>query len=227
MRWDRWTLMQPQKKTARPASTSVSGDTVGDTVSDTPRDTASDTAHDTTRVAATAGGETPVRVGVISDTHGYLDPTIDALFAGVTHIVHAGDFVDPASLAHLAAIAPVTAVCGNVDPVDHGGGLPREAYGRLPGITFIVGHKRRRLLKRLSAGKLKAPGKAGKPNLVIFGHEHAPFAAWVDGVLWLNPGTAASPYEEDDDPTVALVEVGGGGLSVTFVPLARRPLADA
>jgi predicted phosphodiesterase len=45
---------------------------------------------------------------------------------------------------------------------------------------------------------------------------------WVDGVLHLNPGTASSPEEEDDGPTVAIVEKTPTGLSVRFLPLARR-----
>jgi uncharacterized protein len=177
-----------------------------------------------TELAPTGG---PVRLGVISDNHGYLDPMVDALFAGVTHIVHAGDFVDPAVLTHLATIAPVTAVAGNVDPPEACEDLPKETYGRLPGLDFIVVHKRKRLLKRMNAGKLGDPEQGWTPNLVIFGHEHAPFAAWVDGVLFLNPGTASSPYEEDDDPTVAIVEVRVQGLAVTFAPLPRRPITES
>jgi hypothetical protein len=52
----------------------------------------------------------PVRIGVISDTHGYLDPRVLELFAGVTHIIHAGDIMDPKILRALMKVAPVTAV---------------------------------------------------------------------------------------------------------------------
>ena len=34
------------------------------------------------------------RIGVISDTHGYLNPQVLAAFAGVQHIIHAGDIMD-------------------------------------------------------------------------------------------------------------------------------------
>ena len=56
-----------------------------------------------------------VRIGVISDTHGYLDPAVIALFAGASHIIHAGDVGNPAIIAALETIAPVTAVSGNVE----------------------------------------------------------------------------------------------------------------
>jgi len=38
-----------------------------------------------------------MRIGLISDTHGYLDPRIEEIFSGVDHILHAGD-VGPHSL---------------------------------------------------------------------------------------------------------------------------------
>ncbi len=32
-----------------------------------------------------------MKIGVISDTHNFFDPRIPTLFAGVDHILHAGD----------------------------------------------------------------------------------------------------------------------------------------
>jgi putative phosphoesterase len=168
-----------------------------------------------------------VRIGVMADTHGYLDPAVLELFAGVTHIVHAGDIMDPQILEALATVAPVTAVAGNLDVGKLADTLPREAGGELPGVSFVVCHKRKRLLKRLAAGKIAIGPKGLGPNLVVFGHEHIPSAAWVEGILLLNPGTASSPYEEDDDPTVAIVQVEPTGLSVRFIPLGRGPTAYA
>ncbi len=60
----------------------------------------------------------PILIGVISDTHGLLRPeAIDAL-RGSDHIIHAGDVGSPEILEKLAAIAPVTAVRGNIDKGD-------------------------------------------------------------------------------------------------------------
>jgi uncharacterized protein len=158
------------------------------------------------------------RIGVISDNHGYLDPVVLERFAGVTHIIHAGDIMDPGILAALESVAPVTAVAGNMDDGELGERLPREASGVVAGVRFVVGHKPKRLLKRLSTGKVEGE----RPDLVVWGHTHVPSAAWIDGVLYLNPGTASSPDEEDDGPSVAIVEVERSGLGVCFIPLARR-----
>ena len=132
------------------------------------------------------------RIGVISDTHGHLDPQVLAEFAGVQYIVHAGDIMDPATIEALEALAPVTAVAGNMD-AGKLGKLPREVCLELGGIRLVVGHKRKRLEKRLALGKVDCLGAGGAPDLIIFGHDHLPAAEWVDGVLYLNPGLGQCP----------------------------------
>lgn len=137
--------------------------------------------------------------------------------------MHAGDVGDRSVLTALEAVAPVTAVAGNLEPEALLASLPRDAAGAIGGVRFVVAHKRKRLFKRLAAGKLPA-GLDDVPGLVIHGHDHVPASSWVDGTLFLNPGTASAPDEEDDDPTVAVVEVRGSGLAVAFFPLRRRDL---
>ena len=48
-----------------------------------------------------------MRIGIISDTHGHLDPVVRTLFQGVDHILHAGDFGFASILLELEDIAPV------------------------------------------------------------------------------------------------------------------------
>jgi uncharacterized protein len=45
-----------------------------------------------------------MKIGVISDTHGFLDPRIASLFEGVEHILHAGDIGDRAIIRQLEKI---------------------------------------------------------------------------------------------------------------------------
>ena len=164
------------------------------------------------------------RIGVISDNHGYLDPAVLEHFAGVVHIIHAGDIVDPEILAALETVAPVTAVAGNMDTGDLGASLPREVAGEVAGVRFVVGHKRKRLLKRLADGRVEGDQESATPDLVVYGHDHIPAAAWVEDTLFLNPGSASAPHEEDDGPTVAIVSVKPAGLAVCFIPLKRRDM---
>ena len=88
----------------------------------------------------------------------------------------------------------------------------RRAAAR-PGRVAELGAERRQL------------GLKARPDLVVAGHVHVATASWVDGTLYLNPGTASAPDEEDDGPTAAIVECTAAGPSVRFVPLERR-LAD-
>jgi putative phosphoesterase len=166
------------------------------------------------------------RIGVISDNHGYLDPAVLEIFAGVAHIIHAGDIVDPEILVRLGTVAPITAVAGNMDSGALGSVLPREAVGEVAGVRFVVGHKRKRLMKDLTAGKIEGLAEGAPPDLVVYGHDHVPAAAWVDSTLHLNPGSASAPHEEDDGPTVAIVKVKAAGLAVCFVPLKRRDVEE-
>ena len=57
----------------------------------------------------------PIRIGLISDTHGLLRPEAIRALQGVDRIIHAGDIGSPQILEQLGRIAPVVAVHGNND----------------------------------------------------------------------------------------------------------------
>jgi uncharacterized protein len=125
-----------------------------------------------------------MKIGVVSDTHGFFDPKLAALLAGVEHILHGGDVGTPAVLNELENIAPTTAVLGNVDI-----GLP------LKETEFITLGTRRFLLHhivnpQMLDGSLAQRIQRDKPDVVVFGHTHKPFCEWINGVLFLNPGSA-------------------------------------
>jgi len=124
-----------------------------------------------------------VRFGVISDTHGLFDPRLEKVFAGVDRIVHAGDVGAMAVLDNLSAIAPVTAVRGNVDHEAWAWDLPQEAVVEVNGRCLLVAHIKEDLLRR------RDPERDGF-SIVVTGHSHAPSIVRRDGVLYLNPGSA-------------------------------------
>ena len=121
-----------------------------------------------------------VRIGVIGDTHGYLDPAALDLFSGVDCVIHCGDIGGSEILAALEKVGPLTVVAGNLDHGDWADGLPSEASGDVVGVRFVVGHKRKRLMKRFAAGKLAFGDERTPPDLVVFGHEHQPTIFWVE-----------------------------------------------
>ena len=128
-----------------------------------------------------------MRIGVISDTHNHFDARIPSLFAGVDHILHAGDIGLPWVILELEQIAPVTAVLGNNDD-----GLPyRETeLVQLGGRTFLVHHivDPQRIPKKLGQRLIR-----DNPDVVVFGHTHRRFCETVNGTLFFNPGYAGKP----------------------------------
>src|SRR5512142_1867330 len=61
------------------------------------------------------GYATPVRIALLSDTHGLSDPKLPGLFQGCARVLHAGDIVSTPVLRALGDVAEVTAVRGNND----------------------------------------------------------------------------------------------------------------
>jgi len=120
-------------------------------------------------------------IGVISDTHGLLRPEAVEALRGSGHIIHAGDVGAPEVLESLAAIAPVTAVRGNVDKGPLARRLPETEVLEFNGISIYVLHD----LARLDL-KPRAAGFAA----VVSGHSHVPKQESRDGVLYFNPGSA-------------------------------------
>ena len=143
-----------------------------------------------------------MRIGVISDTHGFFDPRILRHFDGVARIIHAGDIGGEAILERLRELAPVTAVTGNVDwgdPLDRC--VRRVEQIELAGCRLYVTHigdAPARLAQRLPDPR---------PHVYIYGHSHIPVVEQCDGVLFLNPGAAGKP-RFGRQPTLVLLELG-------------------
>lgn len=120
-------------------------------------------------------------VGVISDTHGLLRPEALRALQGSDYIIHAGDIGDPQILDHLATIAPVTAVRGNVDHGAWAQKIPATNVLEIGEVSIYVLHSLQELDLKPEAAKLAA---------VIYGHSHVPKLEWKNGVLYFNPGSA-------------------------------------
>ena len=124
---------------------------------------------------------TPILIGVISDTHGSLRPEALQALRGSEHIIHAGDIGAPEILEQLAAIAPVTAIRGNIDKRVWARKLPEAEVVEIAGISIYVLHDLARLDLKPEAAGFK---------VVIYGHSHVPKQETRSGVLYFNPGSA-------------------------------------
>ena len=153
-----------------------------------------------------------MKIGVISDTHGFLDPKIPKLFEGVDHILHGGDVGSPMVLLELENIAPVTAILGNVD-----GGMPLK-------LTEVVELGKRKFLlqhivePRRLGDQLTETIARTRPDVVVFGHTHKPFSERIDNVLFLNPGYAGK-QRFTLPRTLACLFIEDGKMRVEYEPL--------
>ena len=127
-------------------------------------------------------------IGIISDTHGYMDPRALRLLQGVEHILHAGDIGDDEVIQELRQIAPVTVVRGNVDREEPVSLYTAEQTLGLGGQRIYLTHE------------LKPPKRENDPCLerfreagvkvVVFGHSHIAYQRRWGGILFFNPGAA-------------------------------------
>jgi len=162
-------------------------------------------------------GGARVRIGLVSDTHGLLDPRLPELFRGCDAIVHAGDVVKGAVLAGLGAVAPVTAVRGNNDDVPDLAHLPELALLPVGALTLLVVHD-------LGAREHpKPPARAAlarrRPEILVHGHSHRPGAALHAETLFVNPGSAG-PRRFSLPRTAAVLAAQGRRVSLAFFDLA-------
>ena len=128
-----------------------------------------------------------MKIGAISDTHGYFDPKIHKLFAGVDHILHGGDIGLPWLILELEQIAPVTAVLGNNDA---GLEFQETEVAELDGRKFLLHHV---IDPRKPADAIQRRIIRETPDVVVFGHTHKPFAEVMGRTLFFNPGYAGKP----------------------------------
>ena len=81
-----------------------------------------------------------IKIGLISDTHNYLDPQVFDYFEGCDEIWHAGDFGTIKIAKELEKIAPVIGVYGNIDGKDIRDEFPLHQRFERDGIDFWMTH---------------------------------------------------------------------------------------
>ena len=151
-------------------------------------------------------------IGVISDTHGLLRPQAVEALRGSDAIIHAGDVGDPAILAKLREIAPVTAVRGNVDRGAWARELPETSVLEIAGVAIYVLH----IIEQLDV-KPEAAGFAA----VIYGHSHVPRQEMRSDVLYFNPGSAG-PKRFKLPVSMGRLEIEAGKISGKIIELHDR-----
>jgi hypothetical protein len=121
-----------------------------------------------------------IKVGLISDTHNYLDPQVFEYFEDCDEIWHAGDFGTIEIADQLKQIAPVLGVYGNIDGQDIRQGI--DIW-----MTHIGGTLGRYCIP------IRKEMDSNPPDLFICGHSHILKIGRdqeKNGMLFINPGAA-------------------------------------
>lgn len=132
------------------------------------------------------------RIGLISDTHGYLDESVFTHFASCNEIWHAGDFGSHELAAKLAAFKPLRGVYGNIDGTDIRNSFPEKLRWKTEEVNVYMIHIGGYPPKYHSSVKKEL--QADPPQLIICGHSHI-LKIMYDPVLaslHMNPGAAGN-----------------------------------
>lgn len=129
------------------------------------------------------------RIGLLSDTHGYLDEKIKNYFSEVDEIWHAGDIGSLEVLDELKAFKTIRAVWGNID--DHQIRMETKEIERfqIEQVSVLMMHIGGRPEKYAKPAFEELSAKA-LPKLFICGHSHIALIKMDKrfNMLWMNPG---------------------------------------
>lgn len=161
-----------------------------------------------------------VTVGLVSDTHGWLDPRLAGVFADVDLIIHAGDVGQPSVITELEAIAPTYTVKGNID----GGEL------RFLPLSLMLEVNGRRIAALHIAGSPRKPNRNASviihravPDIIVVGHSHIPVVGRVASTLWINPGAAGRiGFHTERYAALLHIDHPDGTISIDRVHLGPR-----
>jgi hypothetical protein len=149
-----------------------------------------------------------IRVGILSDTHGYVHPRVPEFFSTVDEIWHAGDMGDIRTVNQLRKLKPLRGVFGNVDGRDIRMEFQDVLEFRIEGIPVLMTHiggypgrydPRVRLLI-----------ESERPKLFVCGHSHILKVMYDHRfeLLHINPG-AAGRYGIHKSITAVRLEIDG------------------
>lgn len=133
-----------------------------------------------------------MKIGIISDTHGYLDDQIFPFFEDCDELWHAGDIGTVAVIEKLETFKPLRAVFGNIDESRIRWNYPENQLFVCAGLkvfmTHIGGSPPR------YNPRTRAIIEKEKPAIFVCGHSHI-LKVMKDSkydLLFINPGSAGN-----------------------------------
>ncbi len=130
-----------------------------------------------------------IKIGLLSDTHSFLDPKIKNYFSDVDEIWHAGDIGSMEVLDELRDFKPTRAVWGNIDNHHIRSECSEFLRFKIERVEILITHIGGKP-ERYSKPAFTELEKNGAPKLFICGHSHITLVKMDKrfNMLWMNPG---------------------------------------
>lgn len=163
-----------------------------------------------------------MKIGLLSDTHGYLDPRLFEIFSEVDEIWHAGDIGTIQTANQLATLKSMRAVSGNIDGNDIRQQYPRFEVFECEKINVWMTHiggrpgkYERDIIKKL---------EGGPPKLFICGHSHILKVMYdrTYDMMYMNPGAAGQSGSHQIRTILRFIIEGTNIRNLEVIELGRR-----
>lgn len=158
-----------------------------------------------------------MKIGVVSDTHGYIGRAIKALkgIENLDMIIHLGDYVIDAKEIEEKMKLKVIYVRGNCDFLDSG--VDYEKTLEIEGKKIFITHGHKYDVKN-GVSKVFYRGKEEKADIVLFGHSHMSTKVESEGVIILNPGSSTEP-RNGSEASIGLIILKDGVIESEIIKI--------
>ena len=134
-----------------------------------------------------------MKIGLLSDTHGYLDPRIFQYFSECDEIWHGGDIGTLEVARSLEEFKQMKAVFGNIDDKDIQVRYPEDLWFECEGLSVLITHiagappRYNPRVRKLLSSRVADILVCGHSHILRVGRDPA-----YNGMLYLNPGAAGN-----------------------------------
>ena len=160
-------------------------------------------------------------IGILSDTHGFVEPRLFDFFASCDMLFHAGDIGNIAVADQLSTFKPLVAVYGNIDGSDLRAAYPEIQRTGCEGTDILMthiggypGHYDRKIYPVL---------KNNPPKLFITGHSHILKVMYDKTLqfLHINPGAMGNSGIHRVKTAIRLVVDGSNMKNLEILEIPR------
>lgn len=169
-----------------------------------------------------------MKIGLLSDTHSYLDPKVFEYFKDCDEVWHAGDIGEMSVTTELQKFKPFRAVFGNIDSKEVQHIFPEDLWFTCEGITIWITH-----IGGVPPNynpRIKKMLKEKTPNVFICGHSHILRIKRdpnFNNMLYINPG-ACGNHGFHAIKTIVRFEIAKGKIeNMEVIELGKRGAIDA